>query len=346
MILILSNSEDCHIVGVTEELKRRGEEYRLFDPGPFPYSCRCVVDCSEGEPHARIDAEGTSLDLDRIRAVWLRRPGEFQLSARLKAEELKWLRTECNHFFDAMWANLNAFWVSEPAQIRRASLKLLQLRKAIELGLRVPRFVVTNDVSQAKSFIASCPGGVVVKVLALPTIFSPDRVATLYTHLITKNDLSQIDSVSLGPTYLQEYVPKSMDIRVTVIGRSLFAVGIDAAGVESGRVDFRRAEVFELPHHPIKLPRRVEKACLDLVEWLGLQFGAIDLLLTGEGEYVFLEINPNGQWLWIEWMTGLPLTKAICDLLIAGNRGETVKPRRQRNRSRRDEEIAPLPAAG
>jgi len=46
-----------------------------------------------------------------------------------------------------------------------------------------------------------------------------------------------------------------------------------------------------------------------------LSFGAIDLLLTPTGEYVFLEINPNGQWYWLELITGIPLTNAMCDVL-------------------------------
>jgi hypothetical protein len=60
----------------------------------------------------------------------------------------------------------------------------------------------------------------------------------------------------------------------------------------------------------------MEDACIRLVKQLGLEFGAIDLILRPDGEYVFLEINPNGQWLWLEPASGLPFTDTLADLLI------------------------------
>ena len=57
-----------------------------------------------------------------------------------------------------------------------------------------------------------------------------------------------------------------------------------------------------------------------MVERLGLCYGAIDMILTPDGRYVFIEINPNGQYLWIEQETGLPISAAICDLLMGGSR--------------------------
>ncbi|MGB8508611.1 MAG: hypothetical protein WCD76_09410, partial [Pyrinomonadaceae bacterium] len=188
-------------------------------------------------------------------------------------------------------------------------------RLATELGFKVPRFIVTNDVDRAAAFLDSNPRGTIIKVLGAPTIYNNERAAAFYTHLVTEKDREQLYSVRFGPTFLQEFVVKTMDVRVTVIGDKLFAVGIDATQSEDAHVDFRLAEVFDLPHRCLKLPRSIEDACFELVRKLDLKFGAIDLLLTADGEYIFLEINPNGQWLWIEWITGMPMTKAMCDLL-------------------------------
>ena len=63
------------------------------------------------------------------------------------------------------------------------------------------------------------------------------------------------------------------------------------------------------------MPDEIKKACVDLTKYYGLEFGAIDLVLTPEGNYVFLEINPNGQWAWIEVLTRLPISDAIANLL-------------------------------
>jgi glutathione synthase/RimK-type ligase-like ATP-grasp enzyme len=194
-------------------------------------------------------------------------------------------------------------------------LKGLQLRIAAELGFRIPRFVITNEVKKAESFVKSCSEGVIVKTLAKAAILSQKRAATLYTHLLTESDLEHLFAVRFGPTFLQEFIKKSFDIRVTVIGNKLFAVGIESGNVERARVDFRRAEVYDLAHTILDIPQNLQIKCLDLVRALGLSFGAIDLLLTPAGDYVFLEINPNGQWYWLEWVTGIPLSKTMCDLL-------------------------------
>jgi glutathione synthase/RimK-type ligase-like ATP-grasp enzyme len=95
----------------------------------------------------------------------------------------------------------------------------------------------------------------------------------------------------------------------------VFAVGIHSQYLEESRVDFRRAEIYTLPHTVKTLPAPVSSLCVELVCRLGLRFGAIDLILTPDGRYVFLEINPNGQWYWLEEITGIPLAETMCDLL-------------------------------
>ncbi len=77
--------------------------------------------------------------------------------------------------------------------------------------------------------------------------------------------------------------------------------------------------MFATQYAPHDLPRDVEQHCVELVEQLGLTYGAIDMIVTPDGRYVFLEINPAGLYLWIEAATGLPITDAICDLLVASD---------------------------
>lgn len=69
---------------------------------------------------------------------------------------------------------------------------------------------------------------------------------------------------------------------------------------------------------PYHLPQEVEEQCFRYLSSLGLQYGCIDMMVTPEDEYVFLEINPNGQWWFIEERAGLPVGKAIAGLLING----------------------------
>jgi glutathione synthase/RimK-type ligase-like ATP-grasp enzyme len=319
VILVVTNPrEDGHVRPVIDELSRRGHEYRIYDPSSYPYSSAITVETLNGRVRTVLNCEAFELDLGRVNSVWYRRPGDVGLSPELSTEETAWLRTECSHLLRASWEGTPALWVSEPDAIRRASLKITQLRIAMGLGFAVPRFIVTNDVTRAAEFLRSCQNGTVVKVLANPLIVLPDRAATFYTHLISRADEQIIDSVRYGPTFLQEFAAKAMDVRVTVFGDQLFAVGIDSTHLAEARVDFRRVEAYDLPHAVINLPDEVHRRCLELVRSLGLRFGAIDLLLTPDGGYVFLEINPNGQWYWLEWVTGAPMVKSLCDLLATG----------------------------
>jgi hypothetical protein len=61
----------------------------------------------------------------------------------------------------------------------------------------------------------------------------------------------------------------------------------------------------------------VEEKLLRLMQRLGLAFGAVDMRRTPDGRHVFLEINPAGQWLFVEDRTGQPITGALCSLMAA-----------------------------
>jgi len=69
------------------------------------------------------------------------------------------------------------------------------------------------------------------------------------------------------------------------------------------------------------LSHSLSRRLLALVGRLGLVFSTIDMKLTDEGEYVFLELNPMGQYLYVEILTGLPLTAAMAELLALGRAG-------------------------
>jgi hypothetical protein len=219
VILFLSEvAVDAHLAPVAAELQRRGREFRIFDPGDYPTAATITVDHAPGGPAAFLTWEGETLDLRTVTSVWYRRPGDVHLADGLLPPEVTWVRGECVELLRSVWTNLDALWVSEPHRIRQANLKLWQLRVAAELGLRAPPYTVTNDPRRAEAFLDAHPDGVIVKVLTEPAIYLPDKVATLYTHLVTREDRAHLDSVRHVTTFLQAFFSKSMDLRVTVIG--------------------------------------------------------------------------------------------------------------------------------
>lgn len=147
-----------------------------------------------------------------------------------------------------------------------------------------------------------------------------------YTQVVTKREIAHWRTIRFCPVIFQAYVPKRIELRITVVGREVFATEIHSQHSNQTRHDWRRYDQFETPYFPHELPRKLQERCVQLVERLGPCYGAIDMVLTPDDRYVFLEINPNGQYLWVEKMTGLPISEAICDLLMSSARVPQTAP--------------------
>jgi glutathione synthase/RimK-type ligase-like ATP-grasp enzyme len=113
-------------------------------------------------------------------------------------------------------------------------------------------------------------------------------------------------------------VPKRFDVRVTIVGRQVFAAAIDSQSDLSASIDWRLTDNPALPHHAVTLPESLTANLIRLMECLGLTFGAIDLVERPDGEFVFLEVNPSGQWLWLDRMLDLGISEAVADWLTTG----------------------------
>ena len=123
-----------------------------------------------------------------------------------------------------------------------------------------------------------------------------------------------MEDIVCAPGIFQEYVPKRVETRITIVGDEVFASEIDSQSNPATIHDWRR-DFANTRYRTHELPVAVAKKCLDFVRMLNLKFGALDFVIRPDGAYVFLEINPNGQWLWIENLTGLPIGNAIATLL-------------------------------
>jgi glutathione synthase/RimK-type ligase-like ATP-grasp enzyme len=144
---------------------------------------------------------------------------------------------------------------------------------------------------------------------------SPVGNRVFWTSQFAIDDADTLDDLDAEPYLMQALVPKRYDIRVTVIGNEAFAVGIGSQSVAGSDVDWRRGEVMDLAHWVEQLPDEVSRRCVELVHSYDLSFGAIDLARRPDGGHTFFELNPNGQWAWLEQRTGLPLRARLADLL-------------------------------
>ena len=108
-----------------------------------------------------------------------------------------------------------------------------------------------------------------------------------------------------------------MELRVTVVGRRAFAASIDSNALERSQTDWRREGVALIDRwQPYALPADVERGLLGVMDALGINYGAADFVVTPEGRHVFLEVNPAGEFFWLERQNGLPISEAIADVLL------------------------------
>src|SRR5947199_9633707 len=191
-----------------------------------------------------------------------------------------------------------AYWVNRPQSTARASSKILQHQAAANLGLRMPETLYTNSPREVRTFIRRKQGRVIYKPF-LPTGWSDGtRRFVPYTALLADESLVD-ESLRSTPGIFQELVPKAYEIRLTMIGARAFAAKIWSQDTKTGRLDWRHA-YDELRFEPIKIPLCIEEGCAALLQDLGLVFGCFDFVVTPGGEYVFLEVNEMGQFLFVE----------------------------------------------
>jgi glutathione synthase/RimK-type ligase-like ATP-grasp enzyme len=321
MILINSDDLDPHADHVGEMLRRRGADFVRFNPARFPSGASISLWYTPaGQPRAVLDAGGV-IDLDQLTAVWHRRPRPPVPHHEVVDDAARrYIEEECCAHVNDVWHSLGCLSVpAPPSVVRRAELKASQLRVAGELGFELPPTLFTNSPEEFLEFYRLHDGNVVSKLAGASFYKAMGATFSRYTQVVSRRDVARAHAVRYCPVIFQAYVPKRLELRVTVVGRRAFAAEIHSQVSNHTRHDWRRYDLQRTPHFPHDLPPEEERRCVRLVERLGLCYGAIDMVVTPEGRYVFLEINPNGQYLWIEELTGLPISEAICDLLTAGS---------------------------
>jgi glutathione synthase/RimK-type ligase-like ATP-grasp enzyme len=321
VIGIYSRPTDDHLERVIIECQRHKLSWVCFDTQDFPQALQisAVFGTNTRGWQGDFLLKNSCYLLENMQSIWYRRPTKsFHFPEGLSEEGYEYAQAEAQRGFEGLLHALPVRWVSHPDAIRAAEWKPQQLAHAQQVGLCVPKTLITNDPQIVFSFLDECRGEMVYKPfnqgVPRPKVGQPWR-GSIYTTKLTRTDIEQhAPNIALTAHLFQEYIPKAFELRINIIGTRVFAAEIHSQHSERARIDFRMgySDLFYRVH---QLPHQIEQACLSLVQYFHLQFSAIDMLVTPENKYVFLELNACGQWGWIETHTGLPLTEALVDLL-------------------------------
>ncbi|HEV2882321.1 MAG TPA: MvdD family ATP-grasp ribosomal peptide maturase [Pyrinomonadaceae bacterium] len=318
-VLIITHSNDNESVAlVAESIRQRGGNSFRFDTDRFPTEVRLVAQYGETPERLTLTGGGQTLDLGDVSAVWHRR---LNVAGRLPGEMDAQLRRaalgESRATVMGMLASLKVFRMDAEHSIRRAENKQLQIRIARESGLDTPRTLITNDPEAVRAFARTCERGLITKMLSSFAIYEDGAEKVVFTNPVAAEDLRDLDGLRLCPMTFQEQVSKHLELRVTVVGRRVLAAAIDSQASARAAHDWRRDGVRLIDAwQPYTLPREVEEKLLSLMDYFKLNYGAADFIVTPEGRHVFLEVNPSGEFFWLERHPGLPISQAIAEVLL------------------------------
>lgn len=321
MILILTEPSDPHANIVSKHLDEAAVAFLRVDPADFPGSLK-ISYRPTGPVTCLIKDAQRAADATVIRSVWNRRPGKPVADVQLHPTVREYIVGESEAFISSLKRATDAFWLNDPDANQQANRKPYQLRLAEQLGFIVPQAIITNDPDEAKLFVDSLNGDVALKAVSTPGITFKDDPAKahslmFYTKKVDRAKFLQLaQRVAVCPLIIQEYVPKAYELRITVVGQKIFPCAIYSQESDETREDWRHWGSTRARHEEVELPVEINQRCFQLMENLGISFGCIDMIVTPTGRYVFLEINPNGQWLWVQDETGMPISRAVADLLI------------------------------
>lgn len=285
------------------ELDRFPKELRL-SLGPDG-----VITIRDGEQHTRLDELG---------AIWYRRARYgHDLPEDADPALKRGVVQEVRSFIHGLMASQRAFLLQPKWRIDHADAKPRQLALARACGLDVPATVSTNDPEAARAFAAANGNKIVTKLFTGFAVEEEGQEKVMFTTALGPEEIAEIDGLDLCPGAFQEHLEKVKEYRVTVVGDEVFACSVDSQAEDKGQVDWRRAGaelVTRWRRDP--LPPEAEAGLKRLCRRLKLHYGAADFVLTPDGRCVFLEVNPAGEYLWMDMIWEGAISEAIAEVLV------------------------------
>lgn len=303
MILIVTHKTDFTADYVINKLNERNIDYKRLNCEDL-----LVQNCS-------INLDGnlnySIINETKFESVWFRRTQLAEISG-LTIYEKAYILNETDSLLKNLFSIIDGKWISNPFSVYMAENKLYQLKVAKEIGFKIPPTLVTNTKSELKLFFEKHNRNIIIKPISQTRIENKDCASYIFTNKVTQEQIENLENFDLTPCIYQKEIIKDYEIRITVIGDKVFAAAVNSQSDKETKIDWRKKK---LKFKKIKIPNEIEKLCIKLLKNLNLAFGAIDIIKDINGEYIFLEINPNGQWAWIEAETGMRISDALINKL-------------------------------
>ncbi len=324
MILFITNKEDITTDFVVKKIRESRIDYYRFNTEELFDDVGISLDFEENK-FQLLDKRKGIIDLNNVTSVYFRRPKLPNIFPNLEIGERNFLIKEYHSLLNGIYSILSSrLWINYVYSIIEAENKIYQLILAKKLGFKIPETLISNNGDRVYEFIKANNFNCIIKPIRSGFIDNLNNPKVIFTNKINRNNLEELDRIQSCPSIFQSNITKEADVRVTVVGEKAFAARIESQKHKESEIDWRRGNNV-IEHNYIELPSEIENQCVNLVKQLNLLFGAIDLVLDQKGNFYFLEINPNGQWAWIEKRLNLPISDEIAKLLIWGEKNVFVQ---------------------
>ena len=303
--LIISSTIDFSTDLVCYQLLKKKQKFYRLNRDEFQQH-KIVVDVTKKVMTIQNDKEVFEADFETLRGIFFRAPVFLRTQPKAELtvnEQLE--RNQWSSFLRNLVVFKNAKWLNNPVSTYRAENKIYQLCIAEECGLKIPQTYVSNVTDCVKNLEQKY----VVKSLdtALFYDFKSHKEMFTYSNVITGRELVEYD-LAAAPVFIQEFLNPKVDCRVTYVCGRLFPVKILQKG--KGMYGDWRQRKEELEYITFQLPKKIENSICEMMQKLELNFGGIDLAVVNE-EYYFIEVNPTGEWGWLEIKTSMPISETI-----------------------------------
>lgn len=308
--LVLSSSMDYSTDLICLELENRGVSYFRLNRDQFRL---LGIALQIKGPELIIRNGSTLLTFDNSleNSIYFRAPTFSRTFNKTYQLEEQVYQSQWGAFIRNLIVFDNVRWMNNPVATYRAENKILQLAEARQCHLNTPETIITND-SEFVPLKQDC----VVKSIDTAIFSSSGQEMFAYTTTLSTSELRSED-LRLAPVCIQENLHEKIDIRTTFVDGSLFSFAIlgDGKGISD---DWRKTSKELLEYVPIHLPREIEQKLGQLMDRLNLRFGGIDLIQSNDQIY-FVEVNPTGEWCWLQLNSDAPIAASIVDYLLASN---------------------------
>ncbi|MBT2620465.1 MULTISPECIES: MvdC/MvdD family ATP grasp protein [Chryseobacterium] len=318
ILIITHTGDNFSILKVTEYIEKNGFEVIRFDVDLYPLQNKLSTTFQDGKWISILETPTAKHRLDDIAAVWYRRAynmGEGlkeEIDAKFYGAAMGEIRTTLFGFLES----IDAYALGKPSVYRRLDSKEEQLKIADKIGLKIPETCITNNPDEARSFILKHKN-VIGKMQAGFAIYEDGVENVVFTNVIGEEKLEELDTLLYCPMQFQTKIEKKRELRVTVVGRDVYAFEIDSQQFEDAKVDWRKDGVNLIDKWVrTDLPKDIETKVLELLDVYNVDYGALDIIVSPDDEYYFIEINGAGEFFWLDNLTEENLiSKSIADVL-------------------------------